>query len=388
MKTLIPFLILCLIATCNAKPRTWTAVNGKQVDAEFVSNEKGIVTLKLKSGKLFIVPLNMLSKSDQEFLKPKPSSGPLLDNIVGKVMTFEFEGDEILVQFNGDGRMLTRLGHEGENGNVEDQGLTYKIEGNEVLVFIEEERDGGISFSSTIPKAGDQVEFGPEEGKMKGRITKIEKITKIEAEIPVKKLKNDNGDIIHLKYQSKGDSVTIVSCDKKASGKLVIPAKIEAKTVTSIGYYAFRDCSNLTSITIPNSITSIGVAAFRDCSNLKSITIPDTITSIRAQTFEGCASLTSITIPDSITSFGDSTFANCKSLTSITIPNGVTSIMSGVFYGCSSLTAVIFLGDAPKIIGPDAFGPITPTTIYRKPEAKGWGDTFAGRPVKLISEKP
>ena len=72
MKTLIPFLILCLIATCNAELRTWTAINGKEVEAEFVSNEKGIVKLKLKSGKVFEVPLNKLSKGDQEFLKAKP----------------------------------------------------------------------------------------------------------------------------------------------------------------------------------------------------------------------------------------------------------------------------------------------------------------------------
>jgi hypothetical protein len=45
-----------------------------------------------------------------------------------------------------------------------------------------------------------------------------------------------------------------------------------------------------------------------------------------------------------------------------------------------------FLGDAPKA-GEKVFS--RPThTIYRKPKAKGWGDTFAGRPVKLISEKP
>jgi antitoxin component YwqK of YwqJK toxin-antitoxin module len=53
---------------CNAELRTWTAVNGKEVEAEFVSNEKGIVKLKLKSGKVFEVPANKLSKEDNEFI--------------------------------------------------------------------------------------------------------------------------------------------------------------------------------------------------------------------------------------------------------------------------------------------------------------------------------
>ena len=68
MKTLIPFLVFCVVATCNAEPRTWTAVNGKEVEAEFVSNEKGIVKLKLKSGKVFEVPAHKLSKEDNEFI--------------------------------------------------------------------------------------------------------------------------------------------------------------------------------------------------------------------------------------------------------------------------------------------------------------------------------
>ena len=68
MKKIIPFLAFCLVATCNAELRTWTAVNGKEVEAEFVSNEKGIVKLKLKSGKVFEVPANKLSKQDNEFI--------------------------------------------------------------------------------------------------------------------------------------------------------------------------------------------------------------------------------------------------------------------------------------------------------------------------------
>ncbi len=84
---------------------------------------------------------------------------------------------------------------------------------------------------------------------------------------------------------------------------------------------------------------------------------------------------------------GGMAFKGCTSLTSITIGEGATSIEDGAFYGCTNLTAVIFLGNAPKAEGPLVFLFATPT-IYRNPEAKGWGDTFAGRPVKLISEKP
>ena len=51
------------------------------------------------------------------------------------------------------------------------------------------------------------------------------------------------------------------------------------------------------------------------------------------------------------------------------------------------MNAVTFLGDAPKVKSNDTFK-YSSSIIYRKPEAKGWGDTFAGRPVKLISEKP
>ena len=68
MRIIIPYLILCLGVICNAELRTWTAVNGKEVEAEFVSNEKGIVKLKLKSGKVFEVPADKLSKEDNEFI--------------------------------------------------------------------------------------------------------------------------------------------------------------------------------------------------------------------------------------------------------------------------------------------------------------------------------
>ena len=101
--------------------------------------------------------------------------------------------------------------------------------------------------------------------------------------------------------------------------------------MTSIGDSAFEDCSNLTSITIPNSVTEIGYSAFNGCTSLKTITIPNSVTSIGSSAFSGCTSLESITIPDSVTSIGNWAFENCSSLKSITILNSVTSIGSNAF---------------------------------------------------------
>ena len=107
--------------------------------------------------------------------------------------------------------------------------------------------------------------------------------------------------------------------------------------VTTIGDYAFRDCSSLTSVTIGDSLTTIGEGAFYCCSSLTSIIIPDSVTTIGVGAFGLCESLTSITIPDSVTTIGVEAFCYCSSLTSVTIPDSVTTIGERAFLVCSSL---------------------------------------------------
>ena len=100
-------------------------------------------------------------------------------------------------------------------------------------------------------------------------------------------------------------------------------------SVTSIGDYAFVECSGLTSVTIPNSVTSIGYMAFAWCSGLTSVTIPNSITSIGVGAFEDCSGLTSVTIGNSVTSIGNSAFSCCSGLTSITAKSAVAPSLDG-----------------------------------------------------------
>lgn len=128
----------------------------------------------------------------------------------------------------------------------------------------------------------------------------------------------------------------------------------DLKGATYIGYDAFRSCSRLTNITIPNSVESISSSAFYGCSSLTNITIPNSVTSISDFVFRDCSSLTSITIPNSVTRINYSAFYDCSSLTSIVIPNSVTSIEFNTFSGCSSLTSIT-IPNSVTIIGSSAF---------------------------------
>ena len=142
-------------------------------------------------------------------------------------------------------------------------------------------------------------------------------------------------------------------------------------SVTSIGKYAFEYCSGLTSVIIGNGVTSIVSGVFKGCNNIKSATMPTMAinyvpqtqlqivvltsgTSIFDEAFYNCTRLTSVTIPNSVTSIGYAAFYNCTRLASITFPDSVTSIGDVAFQNCSSLTSITF-PDSVTSIGSSAF---------------------------------
>ena len=188
-------------------------------------------------------------------------------------------------------------------------------------------------------------------------------------------------DGINYSLNSSEKTAEVRSSSNKYSGDIIIPETVEYNgvtyNVTSIGNYAFGDCSSLTSIALPDGLTSIrtqafagcssltsidlsdgltsiGSFAFKGCSSLTGIDLPDGLTNIELSAFEGCSSLTSIDLPDGLTSIANQTFIHCSGLTSIDLPDGLTSIGSSAFRGCSSLTS-IDLPDGVTSIGDRAF---------------------------------
>ena len=167
-------------------------------------------------------------------------------------------------------------------------------------------------------------------------------------------------------------TITGLTEEGKAASEIVIPKIIDGIKVTSIGYDAFYECTNLTNVTIPNSVTGIGKYAFKDCANLTSVTIPDSVTGIDAQAFLGCTNLINVTIPDSVTSIGNYAFSSCTSLTSVAIGNSVTSIGGSAFSGCTNLTSIV-IPDSVTSIGYQAFlGCTKLNTVYYTGTEEEW----------------
>ncbi|MBR5552033.1 MAG: leucine-rich repeat protein [Muribaculaceae bacterium] len=232
----------------------------------------------------------------------------------------------------------------------------------------------------------------------------------------------------HLDYSAKTVVVTYggLAYDyytHEYSGSVKIPSSVTNSvgttySVTKIGDYAFRGCTGLTSITIPNTITSIGNYAFYGCTGLTSVTIPNSVTEIgnkafyatgwynnqangilyldncclgykgnkptgaltlnegtrliRSSAFSGCTGLTEVNYNAvNCTSMGTSSnpvFSGCTNLKTLNIGNGVKNIPSYAFKDCSGLTSAT-IGNSVTTISDHAFMGCTKLTSVTIPNS-------------------
>lgn len=129
----------------------------------------------------------------------------------------------------------------------------------------------------------------------------------------------------------------------------------------SITQYAFYDCPNLTAVDgvryadiiavkaentdgstyiVRDGTRQIGAACFSGCSNASVISVPNTVTSIGTNAFRGCASLESVNIPEGVTNLRANTYSGCTSLTAVTLPSTLVETDHSIFRACNNLEVV------------------------------------------------
>ena len=164
-----------------------------------------------------------------------------------------------------------------------------------------------------------------------------------------------------LCYKINGSEATVANRLPQCNsyhGAVSIPERVTSggKTyeVTAIAYDAFRDCSRLTSVTLPPTIRHIGKYAFKNCTRLSSISLPGSIEMIDFGAFMDCTGLTTLTLGDGIKSIGNYAFGGCTHIKRLVVPNSVESIGVAAFMDCTSLSALI-VSDGTKLIEEEAF---------------------------------
>ena len=144
-------------------------------------------------------------------------------------------------------------------------------------------------------------------------------------------------------------------------------------------WWARRDGIKVKKVVVEEGITSVGEYAFCQMIDLESVQLPSTITEIRGGAFCGENHVRRFVIPEKVTFIAWDTFYSNVLLEEIRIPAGVFKIQTYAFHACMSLRRMYFYGDAPRY-AKSAFDmcPEGMVTVYRKKDAKGFGETWAG----------
>lgn len=143
----------------------------------------------------------------------------------------------------------------------------------------------------------------------------------------------------HLEYTVSGNSIRITGFDNTIA-YLAIPDTIEGLPVTVIDWYAFENCTNLVSVTLPDTITHISRFAFVHCINLETVNMPSSLYAIEQYAFHDCPKLTGISLPDGLAVIETRAFSGCSAITELTIPASCTQVGDYAFLECDSLDTV------------------------------------------------
>lgn len=190
---------------------------------------------------------------------------------------------------------------------------------------------------------------------------------------------SDNNQFQYEVIVSKMNYVRLVNVTGTIPETLVIPPIVKngrtSFTVTQIGPKAFQNCSELTSVRLPETLSVIEEAAFEGCSSLREINTPQPLSFIGDYAFSGCVALKKFDLEASISSLGKGCFRGCVSLEEVKFPSSFSVIPSEAFMGCTSLRELNLPATIMQI-GADAFR-----------NCVGIRDVYMDRSVQRIGER-
>ena len=176
--------------------------------------------------------------------------------------------------------------------------------------------------------------------------------------------------------------------------EIYLPTEYEGLPVKGINAYAFQNCSDLTSVTIPEGYETISAEAFAGCYNLTKINLPDSVTYVGSDVFKNCgtgvietedgvnyvgkwavscdasiteanlrsdtvgiaqkafyncSALTTVNLPENLKYINESAFSHCKNLSNVVLPTGLLEIGAFAFQGCEAFTEILIPNGVTRI---------------------------------------
>lgn len=229
-------------------------------------------------------------------------------------------------------------------------------------------------------------------------------------------------------YRTEPDGSMAISSYDGGGGEVVVDDSYYGMKVTVIDEGAFKDCSTITSVVLPDTVTEIREEAFAGCFSLRSVSFGSGLRVIGGSAFKQCSVLSSTALPDSLTTIGAEAFKNCFSLAEVTAGSALTDVAEGAFEGTQWLRrhpdGVIYVGsvvygyegavpesgmiaiaDGTAVINADAFENVPDAAAFSFPDslinikgraldgtawyaAKEYGPVFAGNVLYAFKKLP
>ena len=150
--------------------------------------------------------------------------------------------------------------------------------------------------------------------------------------------------VLTEKASAKTGTASVKAADTSISGAITIPSTVVngafTYTVNTVVASGFKDCTGITSVTLPETITKLNNYAFSGCSALTSFNIPSKVTTIPTDCFWKCVALEYVTIPNTVTKINSYAFGQCTKLKSVVMSENVTTIPTGCFINCNKMTSI------------------------------------------------